>query len=660
MEITKTTYDTLPGQIDYLIQEVLEIKDILMARIEKPEEIPKFMNKEQALKYIRKQGYEISSSKFYKMSAADSIPCHRSGRKLYFFAEELDGWIKQQFETKSQTILNFKSQSIQIKIRIMKKNNNIQMPNHPFKTAQDVKRYVRDILLQVQQEETLKKIIDITSKIDYAVIYHLDDDEALARLYELREKKKTGGLSEEEWKELWSLEPDDEIKYIILIEELLGNADVFNLGLGIEPDTLLPYIYTGCHWKNVSRPLLKEFLAVAANKADFNYYDIRLSRNIEKLYNQFVSLCTLVPNLNEKQDEVKINLQNGTFVISKEKKELRDFDKKDFFKYQLPFKYNPEAKCDEFKVFLNQVLPEKESQMILAEYLGYIFINNLKLEKCLILKGEGSNGKSVIFEIVQALLGEHNTCSYTISNLCNENGYFRAQLGNYLLNYSSELGGKNINPDLFKKLISNEPIDARSPYGHPFILRNYGKFMFNTNKFPNNIEFTHAYLRRFIILNFEVIIPDEKQDKNLAKRIISKELSGIFNWVLEGLDRLLKQQQFTESPKAKELLEEMRFESDTVAQFIEAKQYVPSQSKDNNMLLKKFREEYKSYCKMNELTPVGSKEFSTRIKSLGFKFERYKAGGSYYVFLNKQDGEKILENITNFNDYENIDESLNV
>ncbi len=167
-------------------------------------------------------------------------------------------------------------------------------------------------------------------------------------------------------------------------------------------------------------------------------------------------------------------------------------------------------------------------------------------------------------------------------------------------------------------------------------------------------------MRRFIILNFEVIIPDEKQDKNLAKRIISKELSGIFNWVLEGLDRLLKQQQFTESPKAKELLEEMRFESDTVAQFIEAKQYVPSQSKDNNMLLKKFREEYKSYCKMNELTPVGSKEFSTRIKSLGFKFERYKAGGSYYVFLNKQDGEKILENITNFNDYENIDESLNV
>lgn len=121
METIKTTYDTLPGQIDYLIQEVSEIKNVLMARIEKPEEIPKFMNKEQALKYIRKQGYEISSSKFYKMSAKDSIPCYRSGRKLYFFAEELDGWIKQQFETKSQTIRNFKSQSIK---QIIKSNKN--------------------------------------------------------------------------------------------------------------------------------------------------------------------------------------------------------------------------------------------------------------------------------------------------------------------------------------------------------------------------------------------------------------------------------------------------------------------------------------------------------------------------------------------------------
>lgn len=524
------------------------------------------------------------------------------------------------------------------------------MVNHPYKTAKDQKRYVRDILLQVQQEETLQKMVDITSKIDYAVIYNFDNDKNLSQISKLRQELEVEKNPEKRNKlviDLSDFEPGEEIRYIILIEELLAHADEFNLGIGIEPESILPYIYSGCYWKSISRPLLKEFLAVIATKAEFNYYYMRLNKNFEKIYNQFVSLSTLVPSLNEKKDEVKINLKNGTFIIAKDKQELRDFDKRDFFKYQLPFEYNPKAECDDFKKFLDEVLPEKESQMVLAEYLGYIFVRHLKLEKCLILKGEGSNGKSVIFEIVQALLGEQNICSYTISNLCNENGYFRAQLSDYLLNYSSELGGKNINPDLFKKLISNEPIDARSPYGHPFILRNYGKFMFNTNKFPNNIEFTHAYLRRFIILDFDVIIPDERQDKNLAKRIISKELSGIFNWVLEGLERLLRHQNFTESPKAKEILEEMRYDSDSVAQFIESKQYKPSKSREDKMLLKVFKEKYISYCKIEGLFPVGQKELSTRIKSLGYEVQRYGGGGQYHVFIMKNSADKMVENMFN-------------
>ena len=37
MEHQKTSYDTLPERIDYLIQEISEIKNILMNRIEKRE-----------------------------------------------------------------------------------------------------------------------------------------------------------------------------------------------------------------------------------------------------------------------------------------------------------------------------------------------------------------------------------------------------------------------------------------------------------------------------------------------------------------------------------------------------------------------------------------------------------------------------------------------
>lgn len=112
MEKEKTTYNTLPEQIDFLIQEILEIKNILADKIKKPEEIPKWLNKGQALEYIQRQGYMISSSKFYKMSAQDTIPCHRSGNRLYFVAEELDEWLQKQIERRSQASRNLEFQSI--------------------------------------------------------------------------------------------------------------------------------------------------------------------------------------------------------------------------------------------------------------------------------------------------------------------------------------------------------------------------------------------------------------------------------------------------------------------------------------------------------------------------------------------------------------------
>lgn len=545
-------------------------------------------------------------------------------------------------------------------------DDKIEETNRLLTIYQNQEKYVRDILKQVRNIPAFETMLNQTNPIDYAVIYWRDKELKLKEIANLRveldELKQKKERTEEDEKEIATIEcklqefiPGEDVRYIIMIEELLRYSDEWNLGLGVDTDSKMPYIYNGCYWACVSEPLMKEFLNEVATKTGRNYYDMRVGKVTNKLYEQFVSLCTLAPDLNEKKGEVKINLQNGTYVFSDGKGILRDFDKRDFFKYQLPFKYDKNATCDEFHKFLNRVQPEKESQMILAEYLGYIFTTGLKLEKCLILKGEGSNGKSVIFEIVQALLGEQNICSYTISNLCNENGYFRAQLANVLLNYSSELGGKNINPDLFKKLISNEPVDARSPYGHPFILRNYGKFMFNTNKFPNNIEFTHAYQRRFIILSFDVTIPEEEQDKNLAKRIISTELSGIFNWVLEGLQRLLKQQRFTESPKAKKLLEEMMYESDSVKQFIEEKGYEPSQTKENCMLYKTFRQEYKAWCNMESVMPVGDKELGVRLQNLGFHKDRHKGGGQIYIFLKKDPVNKIVEDTFNINSDETID-----
>jgi putative DNA primase/helicase len=266
---------------------------------------------------------------------------------------------------------------------------------------------------------------------------------------------------------------------------------------------------------------LQTFLGVAAEKMGIDKFDARFYSFREQLYKQFLAVANL-PKPHQSDDVVFINLKNGTFEISPAKQVLRSPQRKDFITYQLPFEYNPHAKAPLFESYLNRVLPDQELQMILAEYLGYVFIKSstLKLEKTLLLYGTGSNGKYVFFEVVYALLGgEENVSSYSLQSLTNESGYHRAMLGNRLVNYASEINGK-LETSIFKQLVSGEPVEARLPYGEPFMLTNYAKLIFNCNELPKEIEQTHAYFRRFLIIPFDVTIPKINKIKSYQKKLL--------------------------------------------------------------------------------------------------------------------------------------------
>ena len=88
---------------------------------------------------------------------------------------------------------------------------------------------------------------------------------------------------------------------------------------------------------------------------------------------------------------------------------------------------------------------------------------------------------------------------------------------------------------------------ARLKYGNSFLMENYAKLCFNCNELPKDIEQSEAYFRRLIVVPFRVTIPEDEQDKELAQKIIASELAGVFNWVLLGLQRLLRKKRFTAS-----------------------------------------------------------------------------------------------------------------
>jgi putative DNA primase/helicase len=458
---------------------------------------------------------------------------------------------------------------------------------------------------KITHDLVLREILDSLQPIDFRSVAGLDGDEKLCQ--------KT--------------------QVVITVREVLKVAHNLNCGLCLHLGFI--YSFNGEHWELLEREELKIFLAECAEKLSVDGITADYHKFKDELYKQFLAVAYL-PKPDTTSKSVLVNFQNGTGEITKDGIKIRPFARADFLKYQLSFAYDEAATYKKWQLFLDEVLPEKDEQgnvidegksrqKVLAEYIAYIF-TNLKLEKTLILFGTGANGKSVFFEVIYALLGKENISNYSLESLGDQ--YYRAMLANKLLNYSSEISNR-LQAEKFKQLTSGEPIEARLPYGQPMMLTNYAKLAFNTNELPKDVEHTPAFFRRFQIIPFDVTIPEEKRNPNLANEIIEAELSGVFNWILEGLNRLLQQGKFSKCEAAQKALETYRIESDSVAMFID--EYGYQKSIENYKSLADLYPRYKNFCMDNGFRPVHSRNLVKRLQALGFYSKKMSYGKVIYL-----------------------------
>lgn len=385
------------------------------------------------------------------------------------------------------------------------------------------------------------------------------------------------------------------------------------------------YCYNGMYWVKVQEDEMKLFIHSAVNVLGGSNAGRRHYKWKEDVYRQFISEALFV-NKEKTEGQTLINLRNGTFEITAEYQSLREYRAEDFLRYRLDFDYDPQATAPMFQKFLDRVLPDKDCQAVLSECMGYIFTKGLKLEKVLLLTGTGANGKSTFFSIATAIFGQDNVSSFSLQELT-KGQYQRAELQDVIVNFCSEISGK-METFVFKQLASGEPVSARHIFGRPFTMTDYAKMVFLCNELPWQIEQTDAFFRRFIIIPFEQTIPEEERDPDLANKIIASERSGVFNWMLDGLKRLLKNKRFTDSEVIKRQIEQFRYERDTVAVFLDQENYVPSNEKEEKLSV--LYEKYSRYCRGTGLWTVSTVAFAKRLRVYGYRIVRKSQGNFVY------------------------------
>ncbi len=390
-------------------------------------------------------------------------------------------------------------------------------------------------------------------------------------------------------------------------------------------------LYIGTHWEKIETQLYYVFVKRCARKLGLSPIYSESPEFMNKVFERLAFRVMEHRKQFVTPGESWINLLNCTLEIKNDGSVVkREHRSEDFFLYCLPYVYSPEAECPKFHQFLDRVLPEKEMQTLLAEYIAYCFTNDLKLEKMAVFYGVGCNGKSVMLDVITRLLGSTNVSYITLSDLTT-NDEKRSMANGKLANISSESKG-DLDTAVLKRMVSNEETDMRMLYVGTKLMTHIPKLFTSYNRLPP-AEYTHGFFRRWLLFPFRVTIPDEEQDVDLVKKLCT-ELPGILNWVLVGLKTILEKKAFTKSEGCRMALSEYINNSNSALTFFASLCEV-----DNSCFIKlsDLYKKYAEYCIEEDLKKIGKKNFQEIITSFGAK-PLYKDHIKYYNLRMKEYG----------------------
>lgn len=284
----------------------------------------------------------------------------------------------------------------------------------------------------------------------------------------------------------------------------------------------------------------------------------------------------------------------------------------------LPFDYDPAAASPETWIeFLTGTWPGDEGAacaLLLAEWFGYCLSRDMSLHKMMWLIGPRRSGKGLISRVLEGLLGEDATCNPTLGSLGEKRGAQVLIEARLAVIGDARLGRRNDQSSIVERLLSISGGDKQTihrVYQTDWTGRLALKFMLLSNELPSLADASGALLGRLLLLP-TVFSHFGREDRFLESRI-RRELPGILNWALDGLERLNAQGRFTEPAASRDILAGFRAISSPVTAFIADRCEV---GVNGSIERDRLYSEYLAWAEEEGLTkPYGKSRFGQALRS---------------------------------------------
>lgn len=261
-------------------------------------------------------------------------------------------------------------------------------------------------------------------------------------------------------------------------------------------------------------------------------------------------------------------LKNG--VLNIEARELFPPSIELFAPNVLPFNYDPEAACPEWTRFLKTLWPDNpKSERLLRQWFGYLISGDTSRQKIFFMIGPKRSGRGTILRTLTELMGAENVTSFTLSGL---GGDFGLQpLSGKSLAYCPDArltGVTDLGP-IVERLLSISGEDhllVNRKYKDQISVRIPARIILVSNETPRLSDASGALVSRLVILRMMESFYG-REDHHLTDRL-KKEISGIFNWALAGLDDLAASGRFIEPEDSENIREDAERLASPVLGFI--------------------------------------------------------------------------------------------
>jgi putative DNA primase/helicase len=262
---------------------------------------------------------------------------------------------------------------------------------------------------------------------------------------------------------------------------------------------------------------------------------------------------------------------------------------------------------------------------LLQQFVGACLAGEgVRYQRCLILFGDGGNGKSAMLELARGLFPADAVASVPPQKWSER--FSVAALEGKRANFVDETpSAELLDGGAFKAVVTGGTLTAEKKHKDPFDFRPLAGHVFSTNWPLSTTDHSDGFWRRPVIVPFTRRF-DLAVERRLdpAHEVLAAELPGAVAWALEGAAQAQRQRGLTLPDQSAALLAEWRDGSDNV------RQYLNERPAKDSVWAADFYRQYRHWCTENGNKALSAHSFGRRVMASGLYARRDERQGRLY------------------------------